>query len=206
MTEDWRFRRDARTDRNGELSFQPSEVDEPSLFKRITESSRVCRLIGQAEWTLKRARPPAPSASLQESFDAIVHDPYSPADQEVWRYSLGFVGRMAELLRASRTAFLVVIIPIGTQVEPVPREYAARMRWQYMAGGRRLEYTGYQRQVAGYCRDNGIACLDLLAPFRAANPTGRRSLYLERDGHWTAAGHALAAQCIAASLRKPKES
>ncbi len=87
----------------------------------------------------------------------------------------------------------------------MPANFAAEVGAQYLAGGKRLEYTGYQRKVTAYCRSRGIAYLDLLPRFRAANPTGRRWLYLGEDPHWTAAGHALAAREIMAYLQAQKQ-
>jgi hypothetical protein len=46
----------------------------------------------------------------------------------------------------------------------------------------------------------GVPYVDLLPPFQAAFPT-QRPLYYEFDKHWTANGHAVAAQVVAQELR-----
>jgi len=130
-----------------------------------------------------------------------MHDPYTADDEKAWSYSLPFPGQIADLLKQRQIPLLVVIAPMGAQVEPVPAEYAAQVGARFFGGGKRIEYLGYQQRVSAYCRSKGIPYLDLLPAFRAANPSGRRWLYLPRDQHWTVAGHALAAGEIARYLQ-----
>lgn len=184
MTEDWL------------LPAQPWDGESPSIWKSLLRQSQLYRVASGVADRCHRHRAPAPDASLQTSFDAVLHDPYTAEDRAAWEYSLGHVGKMAMWCRNYRMPFLLVVIPIGTQIEPVSRPFAEHMGFQYLAHGERLENENYQRQVTGYCSVHAIDCLDLLSAFRAENPTGGPCFYLPRDQHWTAAGHALAAQQI----------
>jgi hypothetical protein len=196
VSEDWAYRPDAVRSRSGELRAVPARVTAGELAVRtVARQSRLIQLL-QREPAQHRSASRTDS-SLQQTFDAVVHDPYTDDDEKAWAYSLGALGELGAELRRDAIPFLVVLIPIGTQVEPVDPAYAEALGYRYLANGQRLEYRGYQQKVTGYCREQGIACLDLLDGFRAANPTGKTWFYLPRDFHWTAAGHELAARSIA---------
>jgi hypothetical protein len=175
---------------------QPWNEDGPSIWKPVLMRSQLYRVAAGVADRCRRHRASPADASLQTSFDAVLHDPYTTEDLQAWDRSLGYVGKMATWCYERKIPFLLVIIPIGTQIEPVSPEFAAQMGFQYLANGKRLENANYQRRVSNFCRTLGIDCLDLLDAFRAENPAGRPCFYLPRDQHWTAAGHDLAARQI----------
>jgi hypothetical protein len=195
MSEDWKLRSRARWE-GDQLQAIPCVGNpiEGDLRSRL-EYFQLFRVLRGAVDSRRHA-PPSAAASLQTSFDAVVHDPYTAEDEQAWQYSLTAVGQMASTLKEDGVPFLAVLIPIGTQVEPVSNELAARLGFRFLAEGGRLEYRGYQDKVTRYCRDHDIPCLDLLDAFRTANPQGRPWLYFPHDQHWTAAGHDLAASQI----------
>lgn len=198
ISEDWSFSRRARVE-SGRVVAVPASMTEAELaLTRVPEFSQLYRL---ARACKRRPTPVDPAASYKQSFDAVIHDPYTADDEEAWSYSLAALADMAADLRQDGIPFLVALVPIGTQVEPVDPDYAKRLGFAYLAGGKRLERCGYQGKVTGFCAAHGIDCLDLLPTFRAANPDGVPRLFLRRDLHWTAAGHDLAAQKIARHLR-----
>jgi hypothetical protein len=201
VSEDWSFAANAeRVD--GHVRAVPASVGEGEFaMRRTLESSQFYRVARAASRRGPRTRS-GESPSYKQTFDAVVHEPYTADDEEAWAYSLAALGDMAAELRQSRIPFAVALIPISTQVEPVDADYAQRLGFAYLAAGERLTYDGYQRKVAGYCREQGIDCLDLLPHFRSANPEGTPRLYLLRDLHWSAAGHDLAARVIAGHARR----
>lgn len=94
----------------------------------------------------------------------------------------------------------VVLIPDVVQVD-------ARLRSQVLAQAGlaedALDWQRPQRSLMGWCEQLGLPCLDL-APamasrqdeLRAAGDTVDMGLYLFGDSHWSAAGHALAAELV----------
>lgn len=198
ITEDWRFRSRAVGMGNDLQAIVPSGTGWGRRLRRVLELSSAWRLLHRS---LRSSRPANPS-SLQEGYDAIVHEPYNAEDEEALAYSLNYVRLLDQELRQAGVPFLLVLIPLGPQVEPVPADFARQVGLRYLADGCRLEHTGYQRAVTAYCHQHGIAVLDLLDEFRSANPAGTALLYLPRDQHWTAAGHALAARSIVHWLKQ----
>ncbi|MBX3462279.1 MAG: hypothetical protein KF830_03840 [Planctomycetes bacterium] len=107
--------------------------------------------------------------------------------------------RLRDLCRGRR--FGVVLIPDEFMVEDAlwqqivtawPADRPVGERW------------GLRDRLLQFCREDGIACLDLLPLLRAVAPLadGDRHLYLRRDTHWNVRGNAIAGTALAAFLRE----
>jgi hypothetical protein len=202
MTEDWRLRSHGQWEA-GELQAIPATSrGRGRQVRQVLELSQLFRLGVHTVDRCRRHRAPDLTASLQDSFDAIVHDPYTPADEEAWSYSLAAITQMHASLTRAGIPFLLVLVPIGPQVEPVPREFAEQVGFQYLGGGRRLEHRGYQRRMLEFCAAQEIDGLDLLEAFQRGPACDGSPLYLPFDQHWTGAGHDLAARTIAARVTR----
>lgn len=60
------------------------------------------------------------------------------------------------------------------------------------------KYLQFYRRTAAFCRDQGVTVVDTLEAFRRHVRT--QQLFFAVDGHWTAAGHALAHRLLRASI------
>jgi hypothetical protein len=119
--------------------------------------------------------------------DLRVHDPacvggggtapHCPTWDEAWAVTDALIAEMAR--ECAGTRFAVVLFPDRVQVERSAPAWPAAAGWDFDAAEARAA------RVAGA----HAPVLDLLPPLRA---TGE-DLYLHRDGHWTARGHAAAA-------------
>lgn len=86
---------------------------------------------------------------------------------------------------------VVVVAPAKAEVHP--EELAAQ--------GPAISGGAFAAEVADRCRVEGVPCLDLLPAMRdRARTPGADPLYWPDDTHWSPAGHALAAEAIAAFL------
>lgn len=200
VSEDWSYRARARFDGAQLVAVEPTTSEGARRLRQGLECSQLFRVAHGSFDRWRRHRPPPANASLKTTFDAVVHDPYSADDLEAWDYSLRALASMATMFRDEGVPFLLVVIPIGTQVEAVSGGDARRIGFRFLAEGQRLEHQGYQQKVTGFCREHGIDTLDLLEAFRNANQRGETRFYLPRDQHWSAAGHALAARVVAGHL------
>jgi hypothetical protein len=94
--------------------------------------------------------------------------------------------------------FGLVLVPTRGQVSD--------QAWRGIAGADGGQRAGLDRafpnsQLQKIAAGIEAPLLDLVPPLRAADSQGQGPLYYERDQHWTAAGHAVAAQAIATFLR-----
>ena len=87
------------------------------------------------------------------------------------------------------------------------RGQASTQAWRGIAGGPEDQRRGLDRsfpnsQLQKIAARLDAPFLDLVPPLRAADSQDQGFLYYERDQHWTAAGHAVAAQAVATFLRE----
>lgn len=122
----------------------------------------------------------------------------TPPDAEfeaAWRLTEAILRRLRDEVDKRGATLAVILVAAPEQVYPAEweRTLAAhpdmqRLNWDLEAPNRRL---------AAFLAAEDIPHLDLLPVFRrAAEQTGSPPLHLRRDGHWTAAGHRLAAETI----------
>lgn len=108
---------------------------------------------------------------------------------EAWPVTAAILTRLKERCRESGAELGVVVIPKDQMI--------------YGSGLRRWVNERAQTRVLGLLDSQGIPRLDLtpaLAARAAERPEER--LYFPIDGHWTAAGHAAAAEAVAAWVRE----
>lgn len=119
-----------------------------------------------------------------------------------WREAWALTDALVEAVRDEAVGygsrFGLVLVPTRGQVSD--------QAWRGIAGrddGRRagLDRTFPNQQLARIAARIDVPLLDLVPALRAVEQAGDGPLYYTRDQHWTAAGHAAAAEAIAAWLR-----
>ena len=151
------------------------------------ESSGIWRLAcyvrGRIERARNRGKTPPGLARLDEKQLWAEHD--SPAVQEAWRATREEMDKIIGTCRGSGIPLVIVCFPDSDQVNS-----EACATWP-------------QQELAAFCRERRIACLDLLPAMREqtrANPAGPPLLI---DWcHPTSTGHALVAERIAEFLSR----
>jgi hypothetical protein len=113
--------------------------------------------------------------------------------EKKWRRVLTHLEYLATDCRRREVPLAVVLIPDEFQVNPAVLGEALEER---KLSSRELDLELPQRRLAGFFRERGVRCLDLLPIFRGVPDT-----YALRDTHWNVRGNRLAAREIARWLR-----
>jgi hypothetical protein len=164
---------------------------------RWSESRRL-RAIGTREADIDTVVNPFLIEAAREYPDLIADNLLleSPAMQRAWDANRLALGDIARLTADSGGRLLVVICPASLQVNGSHQQFYAGLGFRLER--RVLESETPQRLLSEMCRQERIACLDLLLSFR-----DRRSeeLYVANDDHWNSQGQALAFATVRQSLQ-----
>jgi hypothetical protein len=201
LTEDWSAQRFAQWEDDEVVCVRASLSEAEASIYRVLETSALYRgarqtlrrdLEGRCAWGRREEHP-----SLKTSHDAILHVPFTEDDEEAWSLSLAAVSGMAKTCAQRGLPFVLAIVPLGPQVEPVTPQIAREAGCRWLADGRRLQGCLYQSRIVKHCQHENIEVLDLLPGFLAANHAGEPRFFWRRDQHWSEAGHDLAARLLA---------
>ncbi|HEX6861348.1 MAG TPA: hypothetical protein VF414_00950, partial [Thermoanaerobaculia bacterium] len=118
----------------------------------------------------------------------------TPAEERALGEVRRVMGEARRLCRARGADFLVVFVPTKDRV------YKRLCRFQPEAEPLRWESNDLPRRIAAIAGETGASFLDLTPVFTERASQGE-VLYFPRDSHWSPAGHALAAEAIARSVR-----
>lgn len=120
--------------------------------------------------------------------------PIQPDWQDAWQRTERLLTDLQNAVAASGAQFAVAVL--GTRDQVYPQSWqeivAAHPRMQTQ----RWDLDGPQQQVEHWCAAHGVSCIALAPTFRDAAAHGGDPLYFRHDGHWTVAGHRLAAKTI----------
>lgn len=114
------------------------------------------------------------------------------ADLEgLWKRKADLLLKFKEWCAQRDIPLVIAIFPDQFQVD---RDLRQEIYQTYQVSAADLDLTYPNRLLSGYCRQQGILCLDLLAPFQEKG--GSQTLYKLRDSHWNEAGNRLAGELI----------
>ncbi len=120
----------------------------------------------------------------------------SPVMAEAWSSTRASFDKIVATVRGAGAKLAVIIIPDEVQVDAVKR---ATLCSRYELDEKEYDLEQPQRFVKEMCDRAGVPCVDVLPAFRAEGAQG--GLYIDRDTHWNAKGHALAASLLAPILQ-----
>jgi hypothetical protein len=118
--------------------------------------------------------------------------------RDAWRYTERLLGELQREAAADGAALTIIIITAREALYPdtwsqilAAHPAMREVRWN-------LE--GPERRLIRWCEQSGVPCLRLSQVF--ARERRNELLHYPHDGHWTAAGHALAANSVARFLEE----
>ena len=117
--------------------------------------------------------------------------------REAWSHTEQLLGALRDAVRADGARFGVVVVTSREQV--YPGDWQQLMQTYPPMQHVTWNLNGPEERLLAWCDRAGVLCLPL-SPAFAARRDGQR-LHFLYDGHWTPAGHALAAQTVADFLR-----
>jgi len=118
-----------------------------------------------------------------------------PQDDRAWSKSYEYLLKIRDFLSARGIDFWITVHPYGLQVSP--REWPGRELLRFKPG---QVYSAHpQELVVDFGRRNSIPVVNMVPDFRDAS-RAVFPLYYNRDGHWRAAGHRVAAEALHKAL------
>lgn len=118
----------------------------------------------------------------------------TPEWQEAWEHTEYLLGELQRATAASGARLMIAIVSSRDQVYP--------QWWQEVVSSyprmqsQSWDLNAPQQHLETWCAQHGVPCVALAPPFRDAAARGGAPLHYHHDGHWTAAGHRLAANVL----------
>ena len=124
----------------------------------------------------------------------------SPPWQAAWQHTEMLLDRLRQEVDTSGAHLMIVVLSSRDQVYP--------NWWQDIVSthpamqGQTWDLDGPQHRVEAWCGAHGVPWVALTPVFREAAAHGGEPLHYHHDGHFTAAGHRLAATVLRKSLEE----
>lgn len=121
-----------------------------------------------------------------------------PEWQDAWAHTEALLTAFRNAVAADGAQFVIMVVTAREQVYP---DDWAELQATYPAmHDVAWDLNGPERRVLSWCALNDVRCVALSPAFLAARD-GSPRLHWHFDGHWTPAGHALAAETMTEALR-----
>jgi lysophospholipase L1-like esterase len=120
---------------------------------------------------------------------------YAPSPNREWREAWSHTDDLLERLQrdVSANGARLVVAVLSTRDQIYPQSWQEIVAAHPHMRKRQWDLDGPQHRVESSCAEHGVPCVALAPAFRAAAALDSAPLYYRHDGHWTAAGHELAA-------------
>jgi hypothetical protein len=122
--------------------------------------------------------------------------PPPPAWERSWGVTEALIVAARDAAEARGARFLLVAAPHKGQLDRA--EWASLIRGEPLSKGAAWDPRLPQARLLGLADRHGIGAVDLLPDLEAARELG--PLYFAENSHWTAAGHAVAAEGTARAI------
>ena len=174
------------------IPFKDSLRRHSHVYRFVT--GRIGRLLAASQ--AKHAGPPPPTEFNPFQQEAFCLRRYPPEFDLAWTRATAALGQMKAWCESHRARLVLVVIPTEAQVDP--QRWAA-VRQRFRLNDEDFDLEKPQRILAAFASEHGIPFIDLLPALRAARAASG-PLYFRTDIHWTARGHAVAADEILRQL------
>lgn len=123
-----------------------------------------------------------------------------PDWEEAWSHTRALLARLQGAVSAAGGRLAIAVLSTRDQIYPQwwQEVLASHPRMQQ----RTWDLDAPQRRVEAWCAEHDVPCKTLAPAFHAAPADGKEPLHYHHDGHWTAAGHRLAASELAGFMEQ----
>ena len=194
---------------SGQLQAQPFTVNDNALKRWLRAHSKAYNFLRDRISTLQALhrtmirigfmQDATASQEAVSALDALQGSQYlrdtPPAIDDAWTVTRALVAEVQRVASANAAAFAVTVIPTKPAILDVPPSgdgHGARTR-------ERWDMDQPARRMLAICGDLGIDCVDLTGVFRKPGVDVEQCFFSE--GHWTPAGHGIAANAVFTALR-----
>jgi len=125
----------------------------------------------------------------------VYADPVPPEWQDAWRHTERNLDDLRDAVAARGARFAIVIVTARDRVYRDSWETLRELYPRLQKGKWDLEAP--DRRVLAWCESRAVPCLQLYPAFAERAAASEERLHYVYDGHWTSAGHALAAKLTA---------
>jgi hypothetical protein len=124
----------------------------------------------------------------------VYADPQGDDWRDAWRRTEGLLARLQGVTREIGAELLIAVVTARERIYP---ETWGEILATYPAmRERRWDLDAPRRRLSAWCSASGARCLDLEEAFVSKRNGGGEVLHFRHDGHWTPAGHAVAAAAL----------
>jgi hypothetical protein len=120
--------------------------------------------------------------------------PPTPEWQEAWAHTERLLDQLQSATAASGARLAIAIVSARDQV--YPQWWREVVDTYPRMASQTWDLDAPQQRIEAWCVQHGVPCVALAPPFRAQAAQGGAPLHYHHDGHWTAAGHRLAASVL----------
>jgi hypothetical protein len=114
--------------------------------------------------------------------------------QEAWGHTEWLLNQLRQAATGAGARFAVAVL--GTRDQVYPDWWQEIVSAHPKMQGREWNLDGPQRRMEAWCAQHDVPCVSMASAFRAAASRDDERLHFHRDGHWTVAGHHLAAHVL----------
>jgi len=152
-----------------------------------------------ATGTLRADAIQAAGRQLQRDLSELVRRTPSPKVERGWAMTHLLLDRFAAEVRADGAELAIFMVPLRIQVEP---DHRTGFLEELALDESSIDLVAPQRRMADWGDRRDVLVIDLLPGFLGPASNGGEPYYLELDGHWNEAGHALGAEIVARALAR----
>lgn len=132
----------------------------------------------------------------------VYAEPLAPEWDDAWKRTERLLGRLRKAVGDTGGRLLIAVLTTREQIYPDTWE---RTLLQYPGmRSRQWNLDAPQARLSRWCAAAGADCVQLDSSFRQARDAGAEPLHFQHDGHWTAAGHGLAAKELTTFIERQR--